>query len=252
MNFKAASVKIPVFLIISLLFVSLCDAADFPDFELAWRVRLRDKDVGYSLSRFFYLDENTGYLLKEEGTKLLCGNIALLKINYVEDTQTFWDEEGLVSTFTSVRKINGVSEIRRVERRGDGSLIWTLEKGGTSRKKRFKKGDFDFTGRDLYLKKICNESEPVTYRILSMSDAKIYSITYRALGHEEIEGTSGILNCHKVEINGPMGDGVFLIHNMGLAISFSTRFFLGDFSFYPCKLSDVPDETLDRFRCYSN
>ncbi len=251
MNAKTAYLKIPIFLIISSLFAPICKGGDFPDLEMAWRVTLRDKEVGYSLSRFFYMDEKTGYLLKEEGTKVLCGRVALLKITYVEETSTVWDEEGLVSTFTSVREINGVREISRAERRGDGSLVWTLEKGGTIREKTFDKGDFDFIGRDLYMKDICNESSPVKYRILSVNDGKIYPITYRAVGSEKVEGTNGIIDCHKVEINGPMGDGVFLIHDMGIPISFTTRFFLGNFSFYPCKLSDVSDEVIGGFRCYS-
>lgn len=248
---KAASLKISLLLIISSFFAPLCKGGDFPDLEMAWRITLRDKEVGYSLARFFYSDEKTGHLFKEEGIKVLYGHVALLKITCVEETSTIWGEDGLVSTFTSFRDINGVSEIRKAERRGDGSLVWTLEKGGTIREKTFGKDDFDFTGRDLYMRDICNKSSPVEYRILSVSDGKIYSITYRAIGSEKVEGTNGILNCHKVEINGPMGDGVFLIHNMGISISFTTRFLLGKFSFYPCKLSDVSSEVLGGFRCYS-
>ena len=248
MNVKAASLKIPLFLIISSLFAPLCKGGDSPDLEMAWRITLRDKEVGYSLSRFFYLDEETGHFLKEEGTKVLYGHFAALKITFVEDTLTIWDEDGLISTFTSLRDINGTSEIRKAERREDGSLVWRLEKGDKVQEKTFGKDDFDFTGRDFYFKDIYKESSPVVYRILSVNDGKIYSITYRARGSEKVEGTNGILNCHKVETNGPMGDGVLLIHDMGIPISFTTRFFLGKFSFYPCKLSDVSSEIFDDSR----
>jgi hypothetical protein len=81
-----------------------------------------------------------------------------------------------------------------------------------------------------------------------VNDGRIYSITYCAIVSEKVEGTNGILNCHKVEINCPMGDGVFLIHDMWILISFTTRFFLGKFSFYPCKLNDVSSEILDDSR----
>jgi hypothetical protein len=209
------------------------------DLELAWKVSFRGKDVGYSLTMLSFLEDGSEYFLHEEGRKVLSGNIALIKIEYKEKTSTLWDETGIMHSFTSVRDINGVPEIREAFRNDDGSLTWRLRKGGTVHEKTIDKDQYDYTGRDLYLKNVFERLEPVTYRVLSVNDGKIYKITYRYLGGEDIEGTHGKITCARVEIKGPLGEGIFLVNELGYPVSFTTKFFLGSFSFRPVNLDEA-------------
>ena len=230
--------RIIFFCLALLLLAPFCWGGE-PNLDLAWRISFRERNVGYSISHFSSVYRGEDVLLKEEGIKKISADIAVMKIAFFEETQTLWDTHGFVKEFASDRDINGAHERREANRKADGSVAWRLVKGGETYERVYKREDFDYTGRDLYLNTLEKKPGPVSYRVLSVSDGNVHTITYQALGLEEVMGSTGLVSCSRISIKSSKGDGVFLVNDLGLPLCFNLDFFLGAFSFSPCALDEA-------------
>ncbi|MEJ2068571.1 MAG: hypothetical protein P8Y09_11655, partial [Deltaproteobacteria bacterium] len=130
-------------------------------------------------------------------------------------------------------------EKRHFRRTKEGTGILKIVKGDKVRKVSRTADEFDFTSGDLCLKGFNDGSGHVTYRILSLADGKLGTLSYTFIGRETIAGTNGVEECSKIDIVGKKGDGTILIDDMGIALYFKVDFPLGDFSFTPVGLPEA-------------
>jgi hypothetical protein len=212
-------------------------------FKLAWKILYKKEDIGYSISRFSFKqeqglekaksDENTPMMLNEEGIKQFYIEFGVFKISYIEKTATTWNSSGLIISFNSTVEVNNTIE-KRIFRRGkDGTAYLNIIKGDKTKEVIHTADEFDFTSGDLYLKGFKDASGDVSYKVLSLTDGKIKPLSYTFVGKEKVLAITGIEECRKVDVKGKKGGGLFLIGDLGIALSFNVNFLLGDFSFTP-------------------
>lgn len=228
---------------------------DVAPFSLAWKIAYRGTDIGYSVSRFSFTPEKNSKkgrsgdvsyrLMKEEGIKRFDIDLGIIKISYSEKTATTWDGSGLIVSFSSTIEINGSIEKRYFKRSEEGAGILKIIKGDKIREVSHTIDDFDFTSGDLYLKGFLDKSGNVTYKIMSLADGKVGSLSYTFIGRERIAATNGTEECLKIDIVGRKGGGIFLINDMGIALYFKIQFPLGDFSFTPTDLAEAETAILN-------
>lgn len=212
-------------------------------FKLAWRISYGDKSIGYSISRFSFSPSGG---LKEEGGKKFTIDLGVITVLYTEKTATTWSGSGLVASFQSTIIVNDSVEKRFFTRTGDGTATLRIVKGDKTRKISHTKDEFDFTSGDLSLRGFNDKSGNVTYRIMSLADGKIGTLSYTFLGMEKVKGTNGTEECAKIDIKGRKGGGIFLINDMGIALYFKVSFPLGYFSFTPADLAEAEEALMNK------
>ena len=216
-------------------------------FNLAWKISYKKNDIGFSISRFSLeqdqglgkakSEENSSMMLNEEGIKEFNIEFGPINISYIEKTATTWNSYGLIVLFNSTIEVNNTIE-KRIFRRGeDGTAYLKIIKGGKVREVVHTADEFDFTSGDLYLKGFEDTSGKATYKIFSLANGDIKSLSYIFIGKEEVLAINGVEECLKIDVQGKNGGGIFLINDMGIALSFNIKFLLGNFSFTPIDYS---------------
>ncbi|MBN1573466.1 MAG: hypothetical protein JW984_09760 [Deltaproteobacteria bacterium] len=212
-------------------------------FDLAWRISYRDKDIGYSISRF---SSSSGGELKEDGVKKFIIDLGVITVLYSERTSTTWNGSGLIVSFTSTIDVNGSVERRLFRRDEMGTGTLKIIKGNKIKEVSHAKDEFDFISGDLYLRGFQDRSGDVTYRIMSLIDGKINSNSCTFIGMEKVNGTKGTEECAKIDIKGKKGGGIFLINDIGIAVYFKVQFPLGHFSFTPVDLAEAEKALMNK------
>ncbi len=217
-----------------LLSPQLLRAGDIPaPFSYAWKIVFRGEEIGHALSRFSFRDVDGNLYLTEAGTRGFAAGFGPITITFSEETSVIWDESGLMMSYVSDSTIGKRRTERRAERGPEGAVVWRSVSAGDAEEKLFSPGEFDYTDGDRFIGRPGQGTDPRTFRVLSLSRGKILSITYRLVGREVVDVGGARIEASRVIMDGPGGEGTFLIDDLGIALGFTIDTFLGDFSFIP-------------------
>ena len=206
---------------------------DTAPFDYAWEVRFREEAIGYSLSRFCFIDEGGERGLCADGYRSFAFEIGPVSIHVTEQTRVMWDDRGDMRELEARTAVGDDITITRALRTADGvSIVKKTEK--REKEHLFTSDEYDHTDVDRFLHTLDGLSDKKTYRILSISEDKVKSISYEYLGASDFFVSGMELVCHRIGFEGPRSTGEMLVDGLGIPVSFSMDTVLGSFTFVPC------------------
>jgi hypothetical protein len=220
------------FLLALTLLPQVLPARDVPDpFAYTWKIVYKDKEIGHARSFFSYRTIGGDFFLTEEGVRAFSVRFGGIPIAFSEKTSVVWNRDGLMETYVSRSTIGSHTEERRAERRADGAVVHKKTTDNEIAEEVFPPGEFDYTDADRFITRLCHGTDPRTLRILSLGNKEIVSFTYRFMGRETIRVNDKAIEVSRVAVEGPNGEGILLVDDLGIAVSLTMETSFGDFSF---------------------
>lgn len=209
-------------------------------FDYAWEVQFREKQIGYSLSRFCFITDGDEQRLTANGYRSFDFEIGPVSLRIIEQTRAVWDDRGYVLELDARTAVGGNITITHVLRTSDGiSVIKETDK--KEKEYFFAKDEYDHTELDRFLHTLDDPDGETTFRILSITDEKVKDISYEFLGVTDFLVSEKKMVCSRVGFDGPKSTGEMLVDDLGIPVFFSMETPLGLFVFVPCDPASAED-----------
>jgi hypothetical protein len=211
-------------------------------FEYAWEVLFREEAIGYSLSRFCFINEGDEQRLSACGYRSFVFEIGPVSLRITEQTRAVWDDRGRILELEARTAVGGDTTLTHVLRTTEGMSI-VKETDRREKEYFFVHDEYDYTELDRFLHTIDDPDEKTTFRILSITEEKVKKISYEFLGVCDNEVNGQDIACSRIGFDGPKSIGEMQVDGLGIPVFFSMDTPLGSFTFVPCDPA-LAEETL--------
>ena len=208
-------------------------SGDTEPFDYAWEVRFRDETIGYSLSRFCFLDGDGDERLRADGYRSFTFEAGPVSLRIAEQTRAVWDDRGRIYELEARTAVGGDITLTRVSRTTDGLSV-VKDTGRREKEYFFAHDEYDHTEVDRFLHTLDIQDGEETFRILSITEEKVKKISYKFLGVYDYEVNEKDIVCSRIGFDGPKSTGEMMVDGLGIPVFFDMDTPLGSFTFIPC------------------